>query len=93
MPSWDTIIRWMQQHPSFQAQYAQARIVSAEALEAEALSAVRNADSTESAACARVLLDAVKWAAGKRNPKVYGDKIDHTLASPDGGPVVFKWQD
>lgn len=35
----------------------------------------------------RLQYDAHRWAASKMHPRKYADKIDHTLASPDGGPV------
>jgi 1,6-anhydro-N-acetylmuramate kinase len=76
MPSWPAICRWMRENEEFRKQYAQARELSAEALEAEALFAVRTARTTEDAAIARGILDAVKWSAAKRNPKVFGEKMD-----------------
>lgn len=41
----------------------------------------------------RLRVDARKWLLSKLLPKQFGDKVDHTLAGTDGGPVVFKWQD
>ncbi len=38
----------------------------------------------------RLQLDAHKWAASKLSPKKYADKVDHTLAAPDGGPVGIR---
>lgn len=32
-------------------------------------------------------VEARKWLLSKLAPKVYGDKLDATLAAPDGGPV------
>jgi len=36
---------------------------------------------------ARVAIDALKWSAGKRNPKKYGDKVTNEHTGPDGGPI------
>ncbi len=35
-------------------------------------------------------IDARKWVISKLLPKKYGDKIDHTVAAPDGGPVGIR---
>lgn len=35
----------------------------------------------------RVRIDAYKWAAGKRKPKVYGDKASLEHTGPEGGPI------
>lgn len=35
-------------------------------------------------------IDVRKWRAAKMRPKVYADKVDHTMAGPDGGPVQAK---
>lgn len=35
----------------------------------------------------RVRIDAYKWAAGKRKPKVYGDRVTQEHTGPDGGPI------
>ena len=37
----------------------------------------------------RLRVDARKWLAGKMNAKRYGDKIDATLANPDGSAIKF----
>lgn len=38
----------------------------------------------------RLRVDTRKWMLSKALPKLYGDKIDHTLANPDGTPIVFQ---
>lgn len=35
----------------------------------------------------RLRIETRKWLASKLKPKRYGDKVDHSLAGPDGGPV------
>ena len=39
---------------------------------------------------ARVAIDALKWSAGKRAPRKYGDKLMQELTGKDGGPVEMK---
>ncbi len=41
----------------------------------------------------RLRVDSRKWLLSKLLPKQFADKIDHTMAAPDGGPVIFKFQD
>jgi hypothetical protein len=74
MPAWDTMRRWLNQFPEFQAQYARAREESGFALEMQIIDESNKAKDKDSAAAARVRIDALKWIAGKRAPKVYGDK-------------------
>ena len=56
--------------------YARARVASAEALEAEAL-AIASGSTAESYQADRLRIDTLKWAAAKRNPRVYGDSVKH----------------
>jgi hypothetical protein len=44
----------------------------------------------EHIARSKVRIDARKWLMAKRAPKRYGDKLDHTLAGPDGGAVQIE---
>lgn len=70
-----TVVRWLEAHPEFRAQYARAREVQADALAEEIVAVARKAKA-EDAQAVRVRVDALKWAAGKLRPKVYGDKIE-----------------
>lgn len=92
MPAWETIRRWLRTTPSFQAQYAHAREMSAGALEERLLAEVATARDGDSASAARVRIDAIKWIMSKRAPKVYGDrqqidaKVDATIHVSTGVP-------
>lgn len=92
-PDWTTVRRWLRDNEDFRTQYAHAREVSADALEMELMETAESAVDRDSAAAARVKVDALKWIMSKRAPKVYGDKVTQEHTGPDGGPVVFKWQD
>jgi hypothetical protein len=83
MPSWRTIQRWLRDSPDFCAQYARARAESAERLEHEALDAARSARTFQQIQAARLLVDTIKWASAKRNPRVYGERVDATLTVSD----------
>ncbi len=75
MPAWNTIRTWLQQFEAFQTQYARARENSAHA-SADLIQDLANQakDGTLEPNAARVAIDAHKWLAGKRKPKVYGDR-------------------
>lgn len=76
MPDWTTLMRWRLRFPEFATRYARAREASAEALEMEALEIAETATDKDTAAAVRVRVDAMKWAAAKRHPRMYGDRID-----------------
>ena len=76
MPDWTTVRRWLRERAEFRTQYAHARETSADALEARIVAEMDMAVDGETASVARVRIDALKWMAGKRSPKVYGDKIN-----------------
>lgn len=44
----------------------------------------------EHIARSKLRIDQRRWMMSKLLPKKYGEKVDHTLAGPDGAPVVFK---
>lgn len=78
MPGMSTIFRFLRDEANETArqQYAQAREDQADAdadkiSEQADLVAAGKADPQ----AARVAIDAWKWAAGKRKPKVYGDRV------------------
>jgi len=76
MPAWSTICGWKIRHPEFAAQYARAREASAELFEARAIRRSANA-TAEDALAARLEVDTLKWAAAKRQPRVYADTQTH----------------
>ncbi len=86
-PEWETVRRWLRTRDDFQARYAQARIVAADAMEAEIIATASQSMDRDSAAAARVKVDALKWIMAKRNPRVYGDKQTHEHTGPGGGPI------
>jgi|GEM_PF-5966432 len=73
MPAWSTICDWKVRIPDFAAMYARARESSAELLEARALRRAAAA-TAEDVQAARLEVDALKWAAAKRFPKVYAER-------------------
>jgi hypothetical protein len=75
MPAWSTLCGWKRRNPEFAAAYARARETSAEMLEEQALARAMNA-TAEDAHAARLEVDALKWAAAKRAPRQYGDKVN-----------------
>jgi len=84
--TWATLASWRVRNSDFAQTYAHARMSSAEMLEAQALAAVRDANAVNFQA-KRLLADTLKWAAAKRNPRVYGDKIE-VKGDPDNPVMV-----
>src|SRR3546814_11281656 len=97
-----TVFRWLRDeaHEEFRQQYARARDNQADTLADEILDIADDGSNDyvgedekyngDAVARSRLRVDARKWLAGKLAPKKYGEKIDHTLANPDGSPVVFQ---
>jgi len=73
-----TIRKWVTADPStLGTMYAQAREASADALEQKAILVAEMA-TNETVQQSRLMVDTYKWAAAKRHPKRYGDKLDVT---------------
>lgn len=81
-----TVLRWVRDIEPFCQQYTRAREEQADA-DADAVNDVgsRVLSGEIDPQAARVVIDALKWSAGKRNAKKYGDRLalDHagTIAS------------
>jgi hypothetical protein len=71
-PSTTSFLEWMQEDSVLAEQYARAREDQADHYADEV---IEIADSESDPNKARVRIDARKWAAGKRKPKVYGDRL------------------
>lgn len=76
LPTYTTIMKWLKDFPEFADNYAHAREHQADH-DADKIGdiaeEVRKGRIEPNAA--RVAIDAYKWAAGKRKPKVYGDRV------------------
>lgn len=95
MPSWKSVCRWLHAGQTedgselaraFRQRYARAREEQADLLAEEALDAARGANA-RNANAKRLLVDTIKWRAGKLKPKAYGDKVEVGVSQGDGGPV------
>jgi hypothetical protein len=86
MPHRSTVLRWLDGDESFAAKYARAREAQGDVMDEMILDEAIGA-TAETAALARVRIDAFKWRASKLVPKRYGDKLG--LVGGDGaGPVA-----
>lgn len=82
---WDA----MRIDPSLSDDYAQARARGYEARADELLD--KASDEAIEPASRRIIVDTMKWELSKMLPKLYGDKLDHTLSGPNGGPIETAW--
>jgi hypothetical protein len=78
-----TILRWLAANQDFQKAYALAHELqgdhdadSIRDIVRRVVGTLKEGEERLSAADARVAIDALKWTAGKRKPKVYGEKLD-----------------
>lgn len=76
LPSYSTIMKWLRQNPEFAANYARAREDQGD-YDADKIREVVDQviAGTLDPNAARVAMDGLKWNAGKRKPKVYGEKL------------------
>lgn len=88
MPAYRTVMTWLSINDTFQHNYARAREDQGNA-DADAVTDIgrRCLDGELDPQAARVAIDALKWSAGKRLPKKYGDRKSHELSGPNGGPI------
>lgn len=81
-----SIWEWAARDDALAKMYAQAKHDAADALADEALEVARGALGLDAAGvqAMRLRVDTLKWAAAKRRPKEYGDKVDVT----SGGAAI-----
>jgi hypothetical protein len=68
-----TLSKWLREDAELQKQYAHAREAQGDIYADRVIDTA--IDKSLDPAEKRVRMDAYKWAAGKRKPKVYGDKL------------------
>lgn len=90
MPAYRTVMRWLKDDQTFRQNYASAREDQGHA-DADAIAdiAKRIIKGEIEPAAGRAAIDALKWTAGKRQPKVYGDATTLKHTGPNGGPVEY----
>lgn len=77
MPKKTQVYEWLKTVPKFAEDYARARESQADT-DADEIANVRDLVTAGklSPEQGRVAIDSLKWSAGKRKPKVYGDRLD-----------------
>nr|WP_297388230.1 hypothetical protein [uncultured Roseateles sp.] len=80
------VLRRATYNDHWKEQYARARDFAAELFEDEVILAARGV-TNQTANAERVRIDALKWVAAKRRPKVYGDRVQQVHTDPDGKPL------
>lgn len=103
MPSESTVRNWLarganasegdEAFSSFLRQYAHAREAQADTDADEVGDIGRKTLAGEyDPQAARVAIDALKWSAGKRAPKKYGERVTQELTGEGGGPIAIAWK-
>lgn len=89
-PDRSTVFRWLADpaNAEFRTQYALAREASADADDDDIRDIAGRVEAGKiDPQAARVAIDAKKWSAGKRKPKVYGDKVALVGGGKDDAPI------
>lgn len=91
MPSIGTVYTWFPKYPEFIEQYARAKEESADA-DADKLDEIAEGvlNGDYEPANARVAADIIKWSAGKKRPKKYGDRTMIEDVTPVPTPAKRK---
>jgi len=76
MPGVRTVLRWADEIEGFGDEYTRARNAQAEHLDAEIDRIAATATDKDSAAAARVQIQALIWRASKQAPAKYGERVD-----------------
>lgn len=85
-----TFYAWIASDAELAEEYARARLAVSYAGEAELERINRRAlDGEVDPKAANVASQNVRWLMGRRNPKVYGDKITQEQVGRDGGPIAM----
>lgn len=87
-PSRFTLYKWLGENEEFSNKYAYARECRADARADKIDDICEKVERGElDPTSARVIIDALKWQAGKEKPKSYGDKVTQEITGADGGPI------
>lgn len=90
MPAERTVYRWLKAEDGFRQQYAHAREDQGDA-DADAVVDIAKQvlKGRVPHQAGRVAIDALKWSAGKRKPKVYGERVDLNHGGQADNPLAL----
>ena len=89
MPRQRTVYQWLERHEDFAQMYARAREKQGHTIADRASHMALRGIGSDDPAARRVQLDAIKWAASKLAPKVYGDKLDLNHGGQEGNALTI----
>jgi hypothetical protein len=84
VPGRATVHRWLRENPEFRDQYAQAQERRADAYFDMALEVACYEPDVQRA---RLIVDTLKWSAGRLSPKRYGRQVSAERDAPDSNAV------
>ncbi len=81
-PTLNLFWKWLEEHGEFRERYDRARLMQAD-IHADTMLEMASDAITEpnKASAYKVASDILKWQAAMRNPKLYGDKVQHEMKS------------
>lgn len=81
-PCRDTVYKWVRELPGYAEEYTRAREMQGDTYADRVADVAGKVERGElDANAGRTAIDALKWLAAKRKPKVYGDRIDVNATS------------
>lgn len=83
-----TLLMWVDRDTERSARVHEARSLMARHWEEEAERVIVDASSEFELKKARELAHHYRWRASRIRPGEFGDKVDHTVANPDGSPLL-----
>lgn len=86
-----TILRWLQDDEEFCRKYVRAREDQGDWFADKV--ATYALDETKEPADITARVNALKWLAAKRKPKVYGDRVTQEHVGAGGGPIKTETSD
>lgn len=85
-----TFYDWQDQHEEFRTYVLRGREALADFDAKRIRSELDAIDTKDGAIIGKVKINALQWFAERRNPKLYGTKVQSEITGKNGGPVEIK---
>lgn len=85
-----TFYDWQDQYEEFRTYVLRGREALADFDAKRIRTEIENIDSKDGAIIGKVKINALQWFAERRNPKLYGTKVQNEVTGKNGGPIELK---
>lgn len=86
MPSYRSVMLWLEQRPAFSHMYARAKEAQADFM-ADQIVEISDDATPEDVQVAKLRVDARKFVAMKLKPRKYGERVMAEHSGPEGGAI------